>query len=232
MLKSRQMQLTTCGQDTDLPRQRDYRLTLGLIHVLGIVFQCQSVYFWGKLCINFVLNICLICHHRWGDVILSFPPTCCDWSHLSTLKFVLRFWSGWVMLPWTTPFSQMSSKSSWQREKNGKRSFFWCVLSVSSCMWTLSVDRFVRSRVVRQHGWSWTFRIACVTLHDCEVAPVTSQRLVCEIFFFAVCSTIFHFEFQPQTFSIGFYEKNLSDQRLKFWSAVLLKCQLQTTLFR
>ena len=46
--------------------------------------------------------------------------------------------------------------------------------------------------------------------HDCEVAPVwhhdvTNPR-TCQ--FSAVCLTVFPFEFQPRTFTIGFYGKN------------------------
>ena len=46
--------------------------------------------------------------------------------------------------------------------------------------------------------------------HDCEVAPVwhhdVTNARTCQ--FFAVCLTVFPFEFRPQTFTIGFYGKN------------------------
>ena len=56
------------------------------------------------------------------------------------------------------------------------------------------------------HLWSdsclsWTYWIACVTLHDCEVAPLASQTLT-GAFFFAVCLTVFPFEFRRRTFTI------------------------------
>ena len=46
--------------------------------------------------------------------------------------------------------------------------------------------------------------------HDCEVAPVwhhdVTNARTCQIF--AVCLTVFPFEFRPRTFTIGFYGKN------------------------
>ena len=47
--------------------------------------------------------------------------------------------------------------------------------------------------------------------HDCEVAPVwhhdVTNARTCQ--FFAVCLTVFPFEFRPRTFTIGFYGKKL-----------------------
>ena len=45
-------------------------------------------------------------------------------------------------------------------------------------------NRFTTARRLRSDsGWSWTFRIARMTLHDCEVVPLTSQTIACAIFF-------------------------------------------------
>ena len=79
-------------------------------------------------------------------------------------------------------------------------------------------------RLRSDFDWSWTFRIACVTLHDCEVAPLRSQTLARAIFFFAICLTVFPFEFLPRIFTIKLCEKNLSDQSLWFWIHVFSVC--------
>ena len=57
-------------------------------------------------------------------------------------------------------------------------------------------------------GWSWTFRIARVTLHDCEVAPLVPQKLAHAIFF-AVCLIVFQYEIWRRTLTIEFYGKKV-----------------------
>ena len=56
-------------------------------------------------------------------------------------------------------------------------------------------------------GWSWTFWVARVTLHDCETAALTSQKLVHAILF-PICLTIFQFESGCRIFIIGSNGKN------------------------
>ena len=74
-------------------------------------------------------------------------------------------------------------------------------------------------------GWSWTFGIACVTLHEGEVAPPTSQTLRRAIFF-AVCLTAFPFEFRPRAFTIEFYRKKSIRSEL-----MILECCFPLTLW-
>ena len=69
-------------------------------------------------------------------------------------------------------------------------------------------------RVRIDSGWSWTFRIACVTLHEGKVAPLTSQTVACAILF-AVCLTVFVFEFLSRTFTIGLdRKKSIRSERM------------------
>ena len=83
------------------------------------------------------------------------------------------------------------------------------VLTIRGCGMVLNstgCNRFTTTGHLRSYfNWPWTFRIARMTLHDCEVAPLTSQTLA-PANFFAVCLTVISFEFRPLTFTIGFYE--------------------------
>ena len=66
--------------------------------------------------------------------------------------------------------------------------------------------RFTAVGWLRSHSrWSWVFRIACVNLHDCEVAPLTSQTLERANFSLTSQFDRFAFEFWPRTFAIGCY---------------------------
>ena len=107
-----------------------------------------------------------------------------------------------------------------QTAENGKKSRvtkrpILCHRCLASSIWGYGMvmnltgdDMFTMAgRLRSDSGWSWTFRIACVTLHDCEVAPLTSHMFARAIFFFATCLTAFPLEFRPQTFTIGFYKK-------------------------
>ena len=67
-------------------------------------------------------------------------------------------------------------------------------------------------RVQSDSGWSWTFRIARVTLHDGQVAPLTSQKLARAIF--AVCLTVFPSEIRPLALTIDYYERILYQIRV------------------
>ena len=62
--------------------------------------------------------------------------------------------------------------------------------------------------------------------HDCEVAPVWHHDVInartCQ--FFAVCLTVFPFEFRPRTFTIGFYGKNSIISEL-----MILECSFPLT---
>ena len=64
--------------------------------------------------------------------------------------------------------------------------------------------------------------------HDCEVAPVwhhdVTNARTCQ--FFAVCLTVFPFEFRPRTFTIGFYGKNSIISEL-----MILECSFPLTFF-
>ena len=71
----------------------------------------------------------------------------------------------------------------------------WCQASrIRGCKMVLDPTRRNRfttaGRVRTDSGWSWTFWIARVTLHEGEVAPPTSQTQARAIFF-AVCLTVF-----------------------------------------
>ena len=48
-------------------------------------------------------------------------------------------------------------------------------------------------RLRNDSGWSWTFWIARVTLHDVEVAPYARLRVIV----FAICLAFFPWEFRP-----------------------------------
>ena len=89
----------------------------------------------------------------------------------------------------------------------------WCLASrIQGCGMVLNStgrNRFATTGRVRiVFGWSWTFQIARVTLHEGEVAPLTSQKLA-RVMFFAVCLTGFPFEFWPRTFTIELYGKKI-----------------------
>ena len=63
-------------------------------------------------------------------------------------------------------------------------------------------------------GWSWTFRIARMTLHDCEVAPLISQTFARAIFFAAWPSSCSNFDLGPSPLDSTI--KYLWDQSLWF----------------
>ena len=71
-------------------------------------------------------------------------------------------------------------------------------------------------------GWSWTFRIARVTLHEGEVASLTSQTLARAIFFH--CLTIVLFEFRPPTLNLGLYGKKSIRSELMILECSFLQC--------
>ena len=62
-------------------------------------------------------------------------------------------------------------------------------------------------------SWSWTFRIVRVTW--LRSGTTMSQKLECAIFF-AVCLTIFQFEFWRRGFTIGFYWTKMIRSELMF----------------
>ena len=69
-------------------------------------------------------------------------------------------------------------------------------------------------------GWSWTFQITRVTLHDCQVAPAPLIYNNCQFSLSVWPSSRSNFDLGPSPLvSVG---KNLSDQSLRFWSAVFL----------
>ena len=79
----------------------------------------------------------------------------------------------------------------------------WCPASrIRGCGMVFNSTRHIRftttGHLWTDSGWSWASRIAHVTLHDCEVAPLTSQTLACAIFF-AVClaSSRSNFDLRP-----------------------------------
>ena len=64
----------------------------------------------------------------------------------------------------------------------------WCQASrIRGCWMVLNLtghNRFTMAGHLRSDsGWSWKFWITHVTLHEGEVAPLTSQTLACAIFF-------------------------------------------------
>ena len=104
----------------------------------------------------------------------------------------------------------------------------WCqVLIIRGCGMVLNstgCNRFTTTGHLRSYfNWPWTFPIARTTLHDCEVAPLTSQTLA-PANFFTVCLTVVPFEFQPLTFTIGFHEnKSIRSELMIFECSFPLK---------
>ena len=98
----------------------------------------------------------------------------------------------------------------------------WCQASrIQGCKIVLNSsgrNRFTAEGRVRiDSGWSWTFRISHVTVYVGEVAPLMSRTLAHAIF--AVCLTVFAFEFRPQTFPNGLYGKKTITSEL-----MILEC--------
>ena len=81
-------------------------------------------------------------------------------------------------------------------------------------------NRFTMASHVRSgSGWSWTFSIARVTLHDYDLAPLTPQKLARAIFSPSVWPS------SSLNFDVGPSPSNSTEkiyQSLWFWSAVFL----------
>ena len=106
----------------------------------------------------------------------------------------------------------------------------WCQASrIRGCKMVLDPTRRNRfttaGRVRTDSGWSWTFWIARVTLHEGEVALPTLQTLARAIFSLSVWPTFVRIStsgLHHRTISFYNTEKNLSDKSSWFWSAVFL----------
>ena len=109
----------------------------------------------------------------------------------------------------------------------------WCqASSIRGCGIVLKLtgrDTFSTAGRVRSYsGWSWTFQIAHVSLHDCKVAPLVPQSSHVP-FFFALCLTVFQLVIWHWTFTIGFYrKKSTRSNRMILQCSVPLNSKLLT----
>ena len=83
--------------------------------------------------------------------------------------------------------------------------------------------RFTATDCLRsESAWSWTFQVACVTLHDCKVAPLASQTLARAISSLSVrpssCSTS---DLGPLPSDSA--EKKSIRSEIMIWNAVFLQ---------
>ena len=74
------------------------------------------------------------------------------------------------------------------------------------------------SRLRSDSGWSWTFRIARVSLHNCEVAPLTSQTFVRAIF----CCLFNRLSLRISTLDI--HHRVLRKNLTLGWELLILEC--------
>ena len=110
-------------------------------------------------------------------------------------SFRLLLWLRW----WRSEVKTQTGTRSNRRPKMAKKSWVtttrpalrhWCQVSIiRGCGMVLNLTGrnwfTTAGRVWSDSGWPWKFRRAGVTLDDCKMAPLTSQKLARAIFFSA-----------------------------------------------